>query len=479
MCRRRRWGRRGPGRGHCTQSPGSLAKGMGHRRPWMHVLFSLDAKRGMPTQDICAGPRKPVLVPLSGLLASRQRRRRHEAHDRPALLPGDCPREGAQRELAPGPAGPHPDRLVRGALRPRQPPARPLRREAEDQGALGRQPPGRQAHRRGNLGEPQCGSLRPAQCRTGMLPTSKVRLHVRATLCQSGLWCWRTSAIRRRGSRAQMGPPEAAHQGPLLPAGSLSRVRRVCIASARRDRDPGVSVPGLAPPANRPRPRWNDLEIGNPSIVQGWKMHAPMRCEKIWEPAVADEGTQLSSARDAGSRDTWQLVVSRQAAEGRTETTVDTRMAYRGTRADGELKLSFQADSDGQYVLLCGAPCSWWCNGNAGFVSSKSQRWWPKDGPERKNVSDLTFSIDGRDISGGELTRLHDEMFHQETGKFCPGCKNPMDLCQPVAKVAKGRHTVGARVEPRTRAAIAPADVPHMQEGEEMFVEILEMLVVG
>jgi len=190
-------------------------------------------------------------------------------------------------------------------------------------------------------------------------------------------------------------------------------------------------------------------------------------------------GTALEGARHADqSDDTWEYGISRQAAE-RGHEAVDKRYVYRGNKTSGELKLSFQADSDGQYVLLCGAPCSWWCNGNAGFVSSKSQRWWPKDGPERKNVSDLTFSIDGRDISGGELTRLHDEMFHQETGKFCPGCKNPMDLCQPVAKVAKGRHTVGARVEPRTRAAIAPADVPHMQEGEEMFVEILEMLVVG
>mmetsp|Transcript_37865 Transcript_37865/g.106399 ORF Transcript_37865/g.106399 Transcript_37865/m.106399 type:complete len:206 (-) Transcript_37865:732-1349(-) len=73
-------------------------------------------------------------------------RGRHEARRARPLVPGSG--EGVQVQLASRAPGPHPDRLVRGALRPRQPPARPLRREAEDQGALGRQPPGRQAHHR-------------------------------------------------------------------------------------------------------------------------------------------------------------------------------------------------------------------------------------------------------------------------------------------------------------------------------------------
>jgi len=194
--------------------------------------------------------------------------------------------------------------------------------------------------------------------------------------------------------------------------------------------------------------------------------------------AAPTEGTILSSARDPSSQDTWTFETSRQAAE-RNTVTADERVGYKGTNASGELKLNFQADSDDQYVLLCGAPCGWWCEGNAGYVPSKSQRWWPEGGEKRRDVSDLTFSIDGREVSGEELNRLHDEIFNAETGKFCPGCKNPMDLCQPVAKVAKGKHTVGARVEARSRDGVAPANVPHMQEGEEMFVEILEMLVVG
>jgi len=165
------------------------------------------------------------------------------------------------------------------------------------------------------------------------------------------------------------------------------------------------------------------------------------------------EGTSLSSARDPSSQDTWEFNVSRQTAEHGDS--VDRRMAYRGTKASGELKLNFQADSDGTYVILCGAPCGWYCNGNFGYVSSKAQRWWGAHvqpaPPKRRDVSDLTFSIDGRTVSGEELNRLHDELFHESTGKFCPGCLNPADLCQPVAKVAKGTHAVGARVVPRSR----------------------------
>jgi hypothetical protein len=212
----------------------------------------------------------------------------------------------------------------------------------------------------------------------------------------------------------------------------------------------------------------------------------PMQCKTGMLPTT--EGTMLSSARDPGSRDTWEFSTSRQAAERNTES-VDHRMVYRGTKASGELKLNFQADRDGQYVILCGAPCGWWCEGNVGYVSMKSQRWWPDGEKKRRDVSDLTFSIDGRRVSSEYLNHLHEELFHQgnnknckncyKPGLFCPGCKNSMDLCQPVAKVAKGKHTVGAKVEARSRYDVAPAGVPHMQEGEEMFVEILEMIVVG
>jgi len=179
------------------------------------------------------------------------------------------------------------------------------------------------------------------------------------------------------------------------------------------------------------------------------------------------EGTGLAGSRDPDSDDTWEFLTSKQAAEHGTKA-VDSRMVYRGTKSSGELKLNFKAPSDGMYVILCGAPCGWTCSGKAGYVSSKSQRWWPDKAPARQNVSDLTFTIDGRGVSGEELHDLHDEIFHENAGKFCPGCKNPADVCQPVAKVDAGPHKVGAKVEPRT------------WEGDgDVFVEIMELLVVG
>jgi hypothetical protein len=206
----------------------------------------------------------------------------------------------------------------------------------------------------------------------------------------------------------------------------------------------------------------------------------PRHCKTGMLPTT--EGSILSSARDPSSRDTWLFEGSRNA--GPVGSQIDDRMVFKGTMASGELKLSFQADSDGQYVILCGAPCGWRCKGNNGWVSSKSQKWWQwkKERTEKRaNVSDLTFSIDGRVVSGEELHRLQDELF-AGNGKFCPGCEPMASLCQPVAKVAKGRHIVGARVENRSREAIVPKRQPlptAMRPGQVMEVEILEMLVVG
>jgi len=183
-------------------------------------------------------------------------------------------------------------------------------------------------------------------------------------------------------------------------------------------------------------------------------------------------GTGLDGARDPHSADTWELAISMQSAQPATEA-VDKRWVYRGNKTSGELRLGFTADSDGTYVLLCGAPCSWNCVGSAGYVASRSQRWWPKDSKgERADVSDLAFTVDGRAVDAPRLLELHDELFHAEAGVFCPGCKNPADLCQPVAKVGAGRHTVGARVEPRT---------PGLGRGggDDVFVEILELMLVG
>jgi len=181
-------------------------------------------------------------------------------------------------------------------------------------------------------------------------------------------------------------------------------------------------------------------------------------------------GTALEGARHADqSDDTWEYGISRQAAE-RGHEAVDKRYVYRGNKTSGELKLSFQAPKDGMYVVLCGAPCGWRCDGTAGYVSSMSQRWWPEDLPKRKSVSDLKFSIDGNGIRDKELPKLHETLFDKETGIFCRDCTNPASLCQPVAKVDAGPHTVGARVAPKSYEGA---------DAEDTFVEIMELLVVG
>jgi len=160
------------------------------------------------------------------------------------------------------------------------------------------------------------------------------------------------------------------------------------------------------------------------------------------------KGTDLRGPRLSDeSDDTWEYTISMQAAERGVEA-VDKRWVYRGNKTSGELKLDIVAPKDGMYVVLCGAPCGWRCEGKAGYVSSVSQRWWPEEEGTRKSVSDLKFSIDGNGIRDNDLPKLHDKLFGQEAGIFCPGCKNPTALCQPVAKVDAGKHTVGARVEP-------------------------------
>jgi len=182
------------------------------------------------------------------------------------------------------------------------------------------------------------------------------------------------------------------------------------------------------------------------------------------------KGTNLEGIRLSGnSDDTWRHTISMQAAERGTEA-VDKRWVYRGNKTSGELKLKFVAPNDGMYVVLCGAPCGWMCEGKAGYVSSMSKRWWPEDGPARKNVSDLKFSIDGNGVPNKDLNGLHEKLFGKQAGIFCAGCDKAADLCQPVAKVDAGQHTVGARVEPRSYEGA---------DGEDTFVEIMELLVVG
>merc|ERR1719401_1355437 len=72
------------------------------------------------------------------------------------------------------------------------------------------------------------------------------------------------------------------------------------------------------------------------------------------------------------------------------------------------------------------------------------------DGVGRKQVSDLVFTVNGAAVPEGALLRLHEELFDASRGLYCPGCKNAADLCQPVAKLSRGRHILGLRVSPHT-----------------------------
>jgi hypothetical protein len=97
-------------------------------------------------------------------------------------------------------------------------------------------------------------------------------------------------------------------------------------------------------------------------------------------------------------------------------------------------------------------------------VPVRGQKWGP-----RPNVSDLTFTIDDHEVPHSQLLQLHDRLFDPETGQFCPDCENPAELCQPVAKVSRGWHSVGARVTPRT----------NVTGSKDTAVEIMELMVVG
>jgi len=193
----------------------------------------------------------------------------------------------------------------------------------------------------------------------------------------------------------------------------------------------------------------------------------PKQCHTGMLPTT--EGARLESHVERRSGQTWEYSVSKEVVGGHDS--VDTRMVFRGTKKDGELKLAFEASDDGQYVVLCGAPCGWNCNDLKGWVPTKSNRWWKDKEHPRQNVSDLSYTIDGREVSSLELLELYDYFFDAATGEFCPNCENPANVCQPVAKVSKGWHTVGARVEPRTW-------VDGTKWGH-MHVEILQLMVVG
>merc|ERR1712083_41295 len=99
---------------------------------------------------------------------------------------------------------------------------------------------------------------------------------------------------------------------------------------------------------------------------------------------------------------------------------------------------------NGQYALFCGPPCVG-CRQPTGWVSSKSQRYW-NDTRTRKapraNVSDLVFEVNGKRVPAQQLPAMHDELFSQPNGTFCPGSALTGDHCQPVAKLPKGDHKI-------------------------------------
>jgi hypothetical protein len=254
------------------------------------------------------------------------------------------------------------------------------------------------------------------------------------------------------------------HPGPLGHTLIASSIAHFFLANL-------TSALGVGPPQRHKGPSHDNPLVGKPIVGQ---LEEPKcgslrvnQCKTGMFPT--SKGTDLRGSRASDrSDDTWEYTISRQAAERGVEA-VDKRWVYRGNKTSGELKLNIVAPKDGMYVVLCGAPCGWRCEGKAGYVSSMSQRWWPEEGT-RKSVSDLKFSIDGNGVRDNDLPKLHDKLFGQEAGIFCPGCDNPASLCQPVAKVDAGQHTVGVRVEPHTWEGA---------DGEDTFVEIMQLMVVG
>jgi len=194
------------------------------------------------------------------------------------------------------------------------------------------------------------------------------------------------------------------------------------------------------------------------------------RCTSGVEP---QSGELLSALRVSTSTDSWVFDLSTNERLEHTpmmQTQVDLRRVYRGTPRDGELLLTLEnTGSEAMHAMVCAAPCGWNCHPGTGYVASNTQMWWDpkKQNGERANVSDLTFTVDGQHVP--DLVELHDEMFG-EKGLYCPsterGCKSK-DVCQPVGKIHPGSHQLGVKVVPRSQA------------DPEMFVEILQVMLIG
>lgn len=259
------------------------------------------------------------------------------------------------------------------------------------------------------------------------------------------------------------------HPGPLGHTLIASAIAHFMLASLKTALTP--EGPSLAHERTRgPGPTLDNPLVGKPIIG---KLETPQcgslrprKCNSGVQPTTPGTGLRV----DPSSPNTWQYMISMQVPVRDTKT-IDQRLTYHGTKQDGEIRFNFRAKRNNQIVMLCGAPCGWRCEGNFGYVSTRTQIWWPENESPRKNVSDLAYTIDGQAVPSSNLLLLHDELF-SENGKFCPQCRQVADICQPVAEVSQGDHTVGARVEARSRADPDAS-------GNPMVVEILELIVVG
>ena len=265
------------------------------------------------------------------------------------------------------------------------------------------------------------------------------------------------------------------HPGPLGHKLLASQVAHFMLTELKKELEGAkLSVkaknPGAGPTADNPL-------LGHSEKAQDDKCGTMFTrsCRNGVEPS--SRGLSAWESIKTSSQDTWEFVRAGEIGnpmEGPLGKQVDGRNVWRGTQDSGELQFEVEVpEGDGQHVVLCSKPCGWWCEDLAGYVSTKSQRWWGdhmptyKEGVPRKDVSDLEFKVDGWTVAPAELLRLHNELFDEQEGKYCPGCHNAADVCQPAGKLSPGKHTIGLNVKPSS------------YNNASMHVDILQYMLVA
>jgi hypothetical protein len=166
---------------------------------------------------------------------------------------------------------------------------------------------------------------------------------------------------------------------------------------------------------------------------------------------------------------TWTLSErSVQSHYGDKLATIDRREVIFGNKSTGELLLNLVVNSPDQYAVLCQPPCHFTCKEGTGYISilgANSKHWKRADeNSSHGNSSDAVFTVDGKQVQDDELSSLHNKLFADGAGEFCPGCMRTRDLCQPVAKLGLGQHTIGMSV----------------REGVgDKFLELIQVMQVG